>query len=221
MKELDRRTRLWIELAIVSLWLIAPSLLSQLVVYSTHSVPVSRELQRFVSTITQVGGIAALLLVLWSSGDSLASFGIVKEKAGRFLLVTVILFAISFAITKTLDTKHTIAVVTAEGLQGRSALSWSSSVFYLSIAAAMEELLYRGYLITRLQELLKSKEWAMLISFLIFGAIHAFRGWKGFIGSAVFGFVLAITFVRTRSLSPLIAAHALHNLWLEWAVRSF
>jgi len=221
MESADRRKALWIELAVVFLWLVVPALINQLLTYSSHSTPNSRELYRFVQMVTELGTIAALAFIIWRSGDSFSSFGIIKDRLWRIVAITVVLLYLSVVISIATTPGHSIGQVTMEALGRKSLLGWLSTASLAAAAATMEELLYRSYLITRLQELLGSTEWAILISILVFGSVHIFRGGlHGFIGTGVFGLVQAIMFVRTRSLIPLAAAHTLHNLWLEWAAIS-
>jgi membrane protease YdiL (CAAX protease family) len=76
----------------------------------------------------------------------------------------------------------------------------------------MEELVMRGYLISRLERLLKSSWIAVLISALLFGSLHLYQGAGQAIGTVVIGLVYAIAFCWLRRLWPLCIAHALTNL---------
>ena len=86
---------------------------------------------------------------------------------------------------------------------------------YLSIAAASlsigfgEELLFRGYLISRWKRISGSAWQGVLISMLLFGINHAYQGLLGVIGTGVLGLVYALFFMRYRRLWPLVLAHAL------------
>jgi membrane protease YdiL (CAAX protease family) len=83
-------------------------------------------------------------------------------------------------------------------------------VFSLSIGLS-EELVMRGYLIPRLERILKSKLWAILISAAFFGCWHIRNGiiavWSTFWGGIIYG----IVFVATRRLWPTVFAHALYD----------
>lgn len=91
---------------------------------------------------------------------------------------------------------------------------------FLLIAAALmllvglaEELLFRGYLITRLERMGLSKWPCILISALIFGMIHL-PGYNlaASVSKALwFGIPTAFFFWHRRNLGPLVIAHALMN----------
>jgi membrane protease YdiL (CAAX protease family) len=80
-------------------------------------------------------------------------------------------------------------------------------------AAFGEELLFRGFLITRLAALLgKSRTVnivAIVIQALLFGIAHAFQGPTGMLTALTIGLVFGVAYVRSRSLWPIIIAHGL------------
>ena len=98
-------------------------------------------------------------------------------------------------------------------LQGNLALfvvSLASIYFFSSFG---EEFVYRGFLITRLQELFggsrKALVWAVLVSSLVFGLAHFGWGVAGMVQTTFMGLALAISFVLfKRNLWILVAAHA-------------
>jgi membrane protease YdiL (CAAX protease family) len=78
--------------------------------------------------------------------------------------------------------------------------------------AFAEELAMRAYLIPRLETLLRSKAFAVLISTLLFASYHLYQGVFAAIGSAAIGFVFGIAFCFWRKLWPLVIAHTFVNL---------
>lgn len=76
-----------------------------------------------------------------------------------------------------------------------------------------EEVVYRGFLITRLQEMFRSKTRialfaTLLLSSVIFGLAHFEWGISGIVQTTFMGLALGISFLVTkRSLWPLIIAH--------------
>ena len=106
-------------------------------------------------------------------------------------------------------------------LRGNLALflvSLASIYFFSSFG---EEVVYRGFLITRLEELLggdrKALVWAVLLSSLIFGLAHFGWGIAGMVQTTFMGIALAISFVIfKRNLWILVAAHAYMDSALIW-----
>ena len=79
-------------------------------------------------------------------------------------------------------------------------------------AGVCEEFLYRGYAITVLSALTGSVAIAVVISTAAFGLAHAYQGWRGVLGTSIFGLYFALVFVVWGSLWPCIAGHVLQDL---------
>ena len=125
-----------------------------------------------------------------------------------------------WAISVAVIPDHSIPHVTLGLLGRRGIVGWIGTILLIAISATEEELVFRCYLITRLQELLGDSGSAVLVSVVAFGSAHIFRGLEGVVSASVIGLLFAVVFVRTRSVVPLVAAHALHNLWLSAAMIS-
>jgi membrane protease YdiL (CAAX protease family) len=75
-----------------------------------------------------------------------------------------------------------------------------------------EEVVFRGFLLTRLQVLLKRRWLTVLIGAAAFGAVHSYEGPLAMSVIFVLGIVLGTLFVWRRSLVPGVVYHAAHNL---------
>jgi len=85
------------------------------------------------------------------------------------------------------------------------AMSWT-------LAAFMEEMVYRGWLMNRLAELLRfsTNGWiaAALVSSVLFGVVHLYQGPSGIIATGLSGLVFACVYLATnRNLWASILAH--------------
>ena len=80
------------------------------------------------------------------------------------------------------------------------------------LGAFAEELVYRGYLIVRLERLFRSTSLAVLITTALFASYHLYQGLIPALGIAAGGLVYAISFCSMRRLWPLCITHTLHNL---------
>jgi membrane protease YdiL (CAAX protease family) len=74
-------------------------------------------------------------------------------------------------------------------------------------AAFCEEFLFRGYLLTQMQDWLHSLWWAWVVSSLAFGLAHCYQGWSGMTRAGLLGALLAYPVVRFGSLYPAMLAH--------------
>jgi membrane protease YdiL (CAAX protease family) len=74
-----------------------------------------------------------------------------------------------------------------------------------------EELLFRGFILTRIWALARSKVAAVAIGGVLFGLLHAYQGPIGVIQTTAVGLVLGTIVTLTRSLWPAIIAHVIFN----------
>lgn len=71
-----------------------------------------------------------------------------------------------------------------------------------------EEIFFRGFIMGRLASVTRSRVAAIIVSSLMFGAVHFAQGWLGIFQTTCLGAVLAIAAVMGRSLWAAILAHA-------------
>jgi len=84
-----------------------------------------------------------------------------------------------------------------------------------------EELVFRGFLMTRLRRVLGSWTWAVVVSTVVFTALHAMdQTWPALIAVSILSLVFSVVTIWRRSLVPAIVGHALFNLfqflWLRF-----
>ncbi len=97
------------------------------------------------------------------------------------------------------------------------ASSLTAELSLLAIALAMlftgfyEEVLARGFLLSRCRRLVGGVWGPVLISSFLFGLGHAYQGWAGVLQTALIGVVFARLALRWGRLWPLIIAHGALN----------
>jgi len=74
-----------------------------------------------------------------------------------------------------------------------------------------EEMVARGFLLTRCRTLVGGSVGPVLLSSLLFGLGHAYQGWVGVLQTMLVGVVLATLTLRWGTLWPAIFAHAMLN----------
>lgn len=79
-------------------------------------------------------------------------------------------------------------------------------------ASAAEEVVCRGYLITRFEDLWNHRAKALVVSSAIFASYHIYQGWFAILGVFLSGMAFGLVFLATRRLLPIIIGHALVNL---------
>ena len=83
------------------------------------------------------------------------------------------------------------------------------------IATFAEELVCRAYLITRLEVLLRSRLWAVLLSAGAFASYHAYQGVNGTTFAFLFGVSFGAIYLFLRRVWPLALGHAMYDVLLE------
>lgn len=88
-------------------------------------------------------------------------------------------------------------------------------ITYLSITAGVtEEIILRGYILTRLSLLFKGQYTAVIISALIFSGLHySYNSARQFVFAFLGGLIMALHYKKYGNLKPLILAHFL----FDWA----
>ncbi|HEX7744402.1 MAG TPA: CPBP family intramembrane glutamic endopeptidase [Micromonosporaceae bacterium] len=88
---------------------------------------------------------------------------------------------------------------------------WAVPVLILAAVqnAVLEEVVVVGYLLTRLRDLGWRVGAAVAASAVLRGGYHLYQGLGAFVGNAVMGVILALFFLRTRRVLPLVVAHTL------------
>jgi CAAX protease family protein len=84
------------------------------------------------------------------------------------------------------------------------------------VAAFGEELIYRGYLMNRVADLLNRTRIAWIVSLIavqiVFGLVHKYQGWTGVVDEGLMGVLLAIIYLRSgRNLFVPIIAHGIQD----------
>lgn len=84
------------------------------------------------------------------------------------------------------------------------------------VAAFGEELIYRGYLMNRVADLLNRTRAAWIVSLvavhIVFGLAHWYQGWTGVIDEGLMGVLLGILYLGTgRNLAVPIVAHGVQD----------
>ena len=102
-------------------------------------------------------------------------------------------------------------------LQGNFAMLMLSLPAIYLVSSFGEEIIYRGFLITRLDELGKNEDksfasGSVFCSAIIFGLIHFTWGLMGIVQTGFMGLALAVSYVMLkRNLWPLALAHRIYG----------
>ncbi len=176
---------------------------------------------RTAMALGQLPRIGLYLFVIYASGDPLSQFGLRRITwprdlfwAGAAGAMIFILYWVDYS-----GISHVSPFVGKPWhAYGRGlAPVWLLGLCNLLVGLA-EELAFRGYLIPRLEELLKSTWMAVIIQALFFGLVHSYEGFRGMVVTALFGLIMGVTFTRVRSIWPLALVHAATDFVILYGV---
>lgn len=169
------------------------------------------------ATITRDAGLVALILLLIARGrQPIAAIGWVRRNIGRDTLIGLALSVPLFIGAQVLE-----AVLRAAGLSSPSsvpglAASGTGEVILalvlVLVVAVAEETIFRGYLILRFANVLRSRLWAVIASSVIFAIGHGYEGEAAVVTIGLTGFVFAMVYVWRRSIVAPVVMHLVFNL---------
>jgi membrane protease YdiL (CAAX protease family) len=96
------------------------------------------------------------------------------------------------------------------GTSGSSAALLAVAYVIAITAGITEEILFRAYAITRLEQLGWGR-WAAIASAIVFATLHLYQGVVAFFGIAAITVVFTFLYRWKRTLLPLMLAHALYD----------
>lgn len=165
--------------------------------------------------------VLAITWLLRRNGESWADLGLARPaRLGRTLLLTlgVLLLAYFAASVATVVAMQGFGWAAPDyarlaDLVGNPAMLLLMLGISWTTAAFGEEMLFRGFLQSRLQQLFArirgAKPLAVLAQAGLFGIGHAYQGPTGILVTGTVGLVFGSAAVRLRSLWPVILAHGL------------
>ena len=167
--------------------------------------------------------IALLLLLLRADGQPVAALGIVRKGALRELVaatwMTAGTFAVQFAVAIPIGLIGLASgIMNREASQRTEALgaiagqgSIAEFIPALIVAAAFEEVAFRGFLVPRVRALTGSWPAAIVAVSVVFGLGHVYEGPLAAVQTAFLGmYFSAMLLLRRRLLGPTVA-HAAFN----------
>jgi membrane protease YdiL (CAAX protease family) len=140
---------------------------------------------------------------------SLDSIGITQKPWKQTALWTVIIFLFCL-----IGAVASLGIIKASGSEfGKSApkvkLSLLTTTLVMLRAGIAEEVFFRGYILERLQVMLRSRWAAILLSVIPFALLHYSQGVPGIFISFIMGSILTATYLWKRNLKANMIAHFL------------
>jgi membrane protease YdiL (CAAX protease family) len=221
MSSVDSLTnrQLWLEVfAVLSLCLIPgiyTAITSLIIPHPNRATEAHSIDTQFLSLIHSLQMVFPLLVIVVLSRESWRNFGIIRPRCG----VDIIGGCAVWACVKSVSiVVHCILPASMFEHDIISHPKPGGIFHYLLLLMAIcasvfaQELAVRGFLLTRLERLLKSTTGAIVISTILFGSYHVYQGLGSAISVTAAGLVYAIAFCMFRRLWPICISHAITNI---------
>ena len=199
----------------VFLFLIAPFMVLSLFVVRRGNL--SFVLAAVATIFRDLGLVSLILFFLWRNGENVERIGWSFRRAGREAALGASLF-IPFVFGAPLLDRILLrlglsrpATPTPSFLAASGAAEFLLAAVLVAVVAVAEETIFRGYLLLRLQTLLRSPALAVLLSSVIFSLGHGYEGAAGLVTVGVMGAVFAVIYLWRRSLVAPIVMHFLQD----------
>ncbi|TVR02455.1 MAG: CPBP family intramembrane metalloprotease [Spirochaetaceae bacterium] len=161
-------------------------------------------------------GLLIFILRLHPDHDPIP-FGL---RAPRLADLPIALAVLAAVIAVLIGTSFVVALIPDAAHAAATDFRWSFTrpaliplVFLTSVVTGYrEEIFFRSYLLTRLEQMDAPRPAAIAVSTLLFASGHLYQGWSGFAVAALLGVLFAVVFLRRRNLHAIAWGHALYNM---------
>jgi membrane protease YdiL (CAAX protease family) len=167
--------------------------------------------------------VPVVLFVMWRSGKGWACFGLGKPRIGKDILIGLFLWLIAAIFSSFVDVAFERRPHPSF-LFYPSLIPWHRGILLLADCCAIgfsEELVFRAYLIPRLEAVTGATWKSVVLSVVLFGFGHLSKGYVGVIHSVVAATILSIGFCLTRRLLPVAISHAISDFITGTRLSSF
>jgi membrane protease YdiL (CAAX protease family) len=199
----------------IFLLLIVPSMV--LSFFAVRQGGLSFLLTAWATMLRDLGLVALIFYFLRRNGEPVASIGWTLQKRWREVGLGVVLF-FPFIVGAGLLERGLLAAglsvpstplpasLTAKGIP-----ELLLAAFLVLVVAVSEEIMFRGYLILRLQSVTASTFWSVLLSAFIFSLGHGYEGSAGLVTVGFMGLFFAVVYVWRGSLVAPMVIHFLQD----------
>jgi uncharacterized protein len=202
---------------LVFLLLLVPSLVLSLVVARVHGVEGPFTLVAVATILRDLSLVALVLFFVWRNGEPFGSIGLGGVRLAREALLGLALFVPTSAaaagveaVLRALRLSSLPRAPTA--LSPRDGAQMALAVVLVAVVAVAEETIFRGYLLARLRESIRSTPVAVFLSSAIFAIGHGYEGTAGMIVVGFLGVAYAVVYLWRGSLAAPVVMHFCQDL---------
>jgi len=199
----------------IFLFLIVPSMVLSFFAIKTGSIGFG--VSAIATILRDLALVSLILYFLWQNRESVLSIGWTLQDGWREVGVGILLFFPVFYGAGYLDRFLQSLGFSAPATSTPSFLSPQGvgeiilALVLVTVVAISEETIFRGYLILRFEETLKSPTLAVLLSGVVFSLGHGYEGASGAITVGAMGIAFAVVYLWRKSLIAPIVMHFLQD----------
>lgn len=208
-----------VELAVVLLLGYFPHLVGAVVWYG-HEWPGTFAEDMITLSCHSLQIVAPVLYITWRSGEGWTAFGLGKPEYLTDGVLALMVFGLAVILSSWtagyIEFHDRIGEATDEAtlLVPSGVVDYGLMVVAMIFNSLSEELVMRGYLITRLRQFGANAYLAVVASAMLFASYHIYQGVTSTTSAMVFGLIFGGAFALTGRLWPLIVAHTVYNLFV-------
>jgi membrane protease YdiL (CAAX protease family) len=164
-------------------------------------------------TLRSMGVSVAVLYVLYRSGEPWTNFGVTRPRVADYLLGVCVFIAHLLLYRNFTGHLHSGTFKFADySSPPDKAVDYVLMTVQCATTGFAHELVFRAYLVTRLQHVLRSPSLAVVVSALSFGPCCVHFGRWGWLDPTIAGLLYGGLFLGVRRLWPFAVARVLFNL---------
>ncbi len=213
--------QLWIEvIAVLCLAYVPYMVFAVYGLYEPWSTTLSFVGNMLNEIVSSLQVMIPLLVIIWLSNDQWSMFGIVRPKwlidvaiGGLVFICGMMAYLIAYYSFTPSILESSGSVYSATAPIPKGIFAHLLCLVFCVLSGFAQELVMRGYLLARLERLLRSTTAAVLVTTALFASYHIYQGIPAVVACAALGFVYAVSFCMTRRIWPLCLAHAFH-IWI-------
>ena len=198
---------------------ILPLIISSAIFYFDNDFRLSDQhnnIRFLISAINSLLGIALMFYILYIRNENYKDLGIMISAREMLFGVALFLATYTIYIAALLAIHTALPTSLYEDLaqQNFSMFQHTSvfSVIYLLVNPFFEELIVRGFTMTRLKYLTDKKFWIIGISVVVQASYHLYQGLFSVALLTIIFLIFSIFYYRTGRLTPVIIAHLIFDL---------
>jgi len=175
--------------------------------------PASGGVDELWKSFRDLSYIALLLYLIRRSGLPGSRFGLPARPAWQDLPLGIAVWAVDEFASVIFLFPHSWQSHLSTVMENVSHKHWADVAILpvMLLSAFYQELLMRGYFITRFEQLFHSIPLSIVGAAGLFALWHTYQGPWGVMGALISGLIYGAIFVKTRRLPPLVLGHALWN----------